>query len=419
MTQTDRPDCPEKGPQPQLEESAVLPDGAELFSRPLWKSRVRTGAVWFFTVATAIMLAVEAPLNWVNTTILNTDGWTAATDSLASSPAVQNAISAKASNAIVESLDMRSVVQDYLPDRASFLAVPLADAVNSIIVQKTDDFVRSPSFPALWNVVNQNGHAALMSVLSQSNEGPVRTSNGTVVLDTGVVVEAVVRSLEDDGFALAGYIPVDSLDADIVLFPSPQLARAQVAVDMLGNAAIAVAVIACLFAIMALVLAVDRRKTIMRLGMGVFIAMIISILAIELGRAPLIASIPGIDAIGMSAVDAVYRAVLAPLLTGQRIAALIGLVVWVSALVTGRPFVLQKTDAGLDAVARYVQANALCQSVARCQRQAIAAGCVAMGAMLLLPFFETWQSLLVLAVILAIWFVFIRGIVYFGSRLQR
>jgi len=42
-----------------------------------------------------------------------------------------------------------------------------------------------------------------------------------------------------------------------------------------------------------------------------------------------------------------------------------------------------------------------------------------MGAMLLLPFFETWQSLLVLAVILAIWFVFIRGIVYFGSRLQR
>jgi len=416
MTQTDHPDCPVD--ESQLEEAACVAEERPS-SSAVWKSRVRTGAVWFLTVATALMIAVEAPLIWVNTTVLNTDGWAAATDSLADSPAVQNAISAKVSNAIVESLDMRDVVQEYLPDRASFLAVPLADAVNSIIVQKTDDFVQSSSFPALWKIVNQNGHTALMSVLTQNNEGAVCTSNGTVTLDAGAVVQAVVNALEDDGFALAGYIPVDALDTNIVLFSSPQLSSAQVVVGLLSNAAVPIGVLACLFAAAALALATDRRKTVMQLSMGVFIVMVVSIVAIELVRAPLIASIPGIDFTGIPAVDAVYRAVLAPLLAGQRIAALAGLLVWALALAVGRPLVLQKIGSAVDAGARRAQASVFCQKVVLCQRQAAIAGCVVAGIMLLLPVFETWQSLLVLIVILAIWLGAIRGISYLGSRPQR
>jgi hypothetical protein len=416
MTQTDHSDCPAGGLQ--LGEAVSVAEENPP-SPVVWKSRLRTGAVWFLMVATVLMITVEAPLVWTSTTVLNTDGWVAATDSLAESPAVQDAISAKASNAIVESLDMRSVVQEYLPDQASFLAVPLADAVDSIIVQKTDDFVRSSSFPALWKIVNQNGHAALMSVLTQDNEGAVRTSNGTITLDTGVVVQAVMNALEDDGFALAGYTPTDDLDTDIVLFSSPQLANAQVIIGLLNNMFIPIGVLACLFAAAVLALAADRRKAVMRLSMGIFIAMVVSILAIDLMRPLLIASIPGIDSVDSSAVDAVYRAVLAPLLTGQRIVALAGLLVWALALAVGRPLVLQGVGLAVDAGSRRVQASVFCQKVVLYQRQVSIVGCVVAGTMLLLPVFETWQSLLVLVVILAIWLSIIRGIAYLGSKLQR
>ena len=145
----------------------------------------------------------------------------------------------------------------------------------------TERVVESPRFAELWTEANRVAHRATLAALRDEGSA-LRTDDGAVRIDVGVIVEEVKQRLIQSGFALAQRIP--TVDSEIVLIESAELAQAQQALLIFDRIAPWVPWVTLALAVAAVLVAPVRRRGLLWVGAAVAAAMIILALTLIAAR---------------------------------------------------------------------------------------------------------------------------------------
>ena len=296
-------------------------------------------------VSTVILLVLGALLFglaisavWLNRTIMNEDRWVNTVAPLAQDVAIQDYVAMKASDTIVANVDIQGYVDRalaQLPQQAQILSTPVTNAIDNFIRQSATKVVRSEQFYTVWVQMNRFGHKAFIAAISDKTTGAVQKQGGTVTLDTRVLVDHIKSALSSRGLEFVNNISIPVRNQQIVLFDSPEL-------EALGNAIRAMNAMVFVLPFLALAMlaggvaiAVDRRKAVLWMGVGVTISMIVPLEAIYLAQAPFVDAAYQLGGMPAPAAQAAYTLVFRNLVVAQQLFAVVGLLFVVGAVLAG------------------------------------------------------------------------------------
>jgi hypothetical protein len=265
-----------------------------------------------------VLVGVLAPLSivatWAHDEVSDTDRYVETVAPLADSPEVQAAVTARLTDRIMGLLDVEAVTKDAIDALAArglrqravagltALSGPLTQGVENFVGTQVGRIVASDEFADAWAQANRVAHTQMVAVLTGETGEAVQVSGGTVQLNLGEVIDRVKERLVDAGFTLASRIP--QVSAEVTLFQSADLARAQTAFRLLDAAARALPIVALVLLGIAIAVSSRRRRT---LTIG---ALVIAGSMLALGAALNLFRIAYLDAVPSDAIPADAAAVI-------------------------------------------------------------------------------------------------------------
>jgi hypothetical protein len=209
------------------------------------------------------------------------------------------------------------VLRNALPDRADFLAVPLAGAVENFVHDRVLSYMQSDDFAQRWAVAVRRAHETAIKVL-EGNAPNVDVRGDRVTLDLEPMIERVLNRLVARVPSLIGRdvtLPkidlsqppserVQKLEAatgvklprdygQLVVYDHGTLAAAQDALDAFRRLVVLVVALAVLLPILALAISPNRRRTGMLLSLGTVFLLVMLRRGILLTRTQLLEKLDG------------------------------------------------------------------------------------------------------------------------------
>jgi hypothetical protein len=270
------------------------------------RRRLRRGLVTVLIVLTSLSVVVTTVAWWAHSVLFDTDHYVATVGPLIRDQQVVDAVSVKLTDAVMDGLGVQDRIEatlqrvpDRLPVSAELLAVPVANGVRNLLEQRFQTFLRRPAVQDLWVRANRFAHDQVISLLRGESENATIEGN-TVYLDLVPLVNDLLVQVEDllsdvfnrtidipeaTGDRAEEVIPVleERLGVDlpddfgrIPVFESDQLAAAQRAVDIADRLVIVLLVLTILLMIVTVALSVRRLRTVMWLGAGSALGLIVA-----------------------------------------------------------------------------------------------------------------------------------------------
>ncbi|AYA25336.1 hypothetical protein SAMN02745947_02767 [Rhodococcus rhodochrous J3] len=333
----------------------------------------RWAAVGLLTVMVGVLAVLSVTARFVRSEILDTDRYVTTVAPLSSNPAIQTQIANSVTDEIFTRVDVEGLTTDALValtdavpaaenaprvDRAvEGLAPVITGQARTFVDETVLSLVQSEQFEDLWIQAHRGAHNALVAVVT-GNVGPSSVTvddSGTVSISLGAVIDNVKGRLLDRGFTFAEKIP--SVDKQLVLFRSPELVRAQRAVNTLDNISDVLPwiTLAAAAAAVAVAPAGRRLRALAFVGLVLVTGMFLLAVAIIVARSLYLDDVPP-DVLSPDAAAAIIDTVLVPLRTSLRAVAALGLVIALGAYLTGGSAsaltVRRGFGRGLDAVQR-------------------------------------------------------------------
>jgi hypothetical protein len=273
-------------------------------------SRSRRDRQWWrsvIVVALVTLGAILAPLTvvatWAHDQIGDTDRFEQTVAPLASQTSVQNAIAARITQEINSFIDVEDVTgealtalagQSFVPERAATvlpsLAVPLSNAIENFVHARVEQVVRSDSFREAWVEATRQAHTQMVAVLTGDTSDAVDISGGAVKINIASFVASVKKILIDDGFSFATRIP--EVNASFTIFESTNIGTAQKAFAWLDTLARVLPILTLLLLFGAVMVARNRRKALLVVGLAVTVSMMLLGLALNIVRPVYLDAIP-------------------------------------------------------------------------------------------------------------------------------
>ncbi|MFC7265179.1 hypothetical protein [Streptomyces lutosisoli] len=311
-----------------------------------------TGSVLLILLASLLsLLAVVAV--WANSIVRDTDRYVATVGPLASNPDVQKAITNRVTTEVLAQIDVEALVKQLeqaasekgAPPRAAQLLGdlkgPITSGLKSLVSGTVERVVSSSAFDTVWVNANRKVHSALDKALTGESGGAVSVKNGQVAIDVGPIVDQVKDQLVSAGFKPAARIP--NVHTDFVVFASKDVGKIKTYLKLLEIIGTWLPIIAVLIAALGVYLAVHRRRALIGVGLGVFVAMLVLGVALTLMRSVYLDHLP----VGASeaAAGAVFDALVKFLRSGVRAVGALALATALGAFLIGpsRVAVLTRT----------------------------------------------------------------------------
>jgi hypothetical protein len=194
--------------------------------------------------------------------------------------------------------------------------------------------LQSDQFDKIWRFANERAHNQIVDALTGREGKAVTTTNGKVVLNLAPMAEAVAKRLGELGIGVPKNIDVSRLNVRFVLIDSSDLASVQDYAKLLDQLAWVLPVLTLLLFGLAIVIAPRRRKAVLRVGVGVTIAMAVSVIAYGFARTEYLDNLPS-TVQSHAAAAAVFDTVTRFMERGLRALLAIGLLVWLVAWLAG------------------------------------------------------------------------------------
>jgi hypothetical protein len=273
---------------------------------------------------------------WVHQTVLDTETFVSTVDPLMENPQVINAVSAYAADQVVDVLNVQQRAQEALPERAAFLAAPLTNGVHNFAQTRIATLMQTERFQAAWEKTLRFVHTKVVGIL-RGDSRYVSLQGTALTLDLTLVIADALRYLQAQlpdlvqsklpipdlsnvtlpdeartrlAEALGRPLPADF--AQVTIMQSDQLVTAQRTVQLLDALVIVLPLLTLLLLIAAIWIAPKRRRTILQLGLGLAISMLVVFLLIKLIQHQVVAAVtapPGASIIA-PALDALLGGLL-------------------------------------------------------------------------------------------------------------
>src|SRR5215471_13594823 len=291
--------------------------------------RWRRALVAILVIVSVVLVPIAGLTVWVRNLVLDTDRYVDTVAPLARNEAVTNLVADRLTTRLFRQVDVEAEAKDALPDRAQFLAGPISSGVETFVREAATRVLASEQVATVWENANRRAHALVVEALTGENKN-VAIKNGKVVLNLSGVVDEVVKRLDDRGVTVFDSLAKDQKNLQVTLFDAEQLEKARSAVHLLDRLRIVLVVLVFVFLGAALILSGNRRRSLIRWGIGIVVAMGITAGLLALGRAIYLGHAQNHDA-AAAAFDIIVR----NLRNGIRVLALIGIIVALAAFLSG------------------------------------------------------------------------------------
>ena len=182
----------------------------------------------------------------------------------------------------MDNVDVQQIAEDALPARADFLAAGLAAGVEQFVNRAAVRILSSDEFQKVWVEANRRAHSQLDKALT--GEGTLQTRNGKVVLDLSAIVESVRLQLKERGIGIFDRIPIDNLAIQLNIIDAKQIDNARSATKLLNQLSWALPIVSLLCLGGGLALSSNRRRSLIRWGIGAAFAVALIGAGIAIGR---------------------------------------------------------------------------------------------------------------------------------------
>jgi hypothetical protein len=284
-------------------------------------------------VLASILLPFAGLTVWVRNLMLNTDRYVQTVSPVTSDPAVQEAIATRVSVALVDQLQVEQRAKAALPDRAQFLAAPITTGATQLVHNATLRLVTTDQFQKLWDAANRRAHDQIVAALTGRDTKHVVNDNGKVVLELGPIAVKVAQQLSKIGFALPSSFDVNRLNVRFVLIDSADLKSVQDYTNILDKLAWVLPILALLMYAAAIVIAPRKRVALVRVGIGIIVAMVVTVIAYGFARTAYLDSLPGPGKHEAGAV--IFDTLTRYFQRGLRVLLVVGILVWLIAWLAG------------------------------------------------------------------------------------
>ena len=290
-------------------------------------------AVVLIVVAT-LLAPVTLAVLWMNHDLLNTDNYVKTVAPLSSNPDVQNAVATDVTDQLWAKVNVQQQLSGVLPSWAQVFSAPLSNQLKTYAYQAIHAIVSSPQFSKLWEAANRQAHSKVTAALLGNQGGLVQTTGGQVSIDFAPVVDKVKAALDAKGIHVLDSVASTPGSTTFVLFRSETLARAQKTLNFFHKLSVALPLL--LIAAWAGAIAVSRRRrrTVLQLGFTLALAMAVTLIGYHVGRGEYLKAITS-PQLPRPAAAAIFDALLVGVLDAARTVFVVGLVIWLGALLAG------------------------------------------------------------------------------------
>jgi hypothetical protein len=367
-------------------------------------------SAWVLVVLAAILIPVSVLSVWAINTVTNTDKYVETMAPLARNPVIVNGLATRATDALFSTHVVQDKVTNALPKSAKPLVAPIVNEVHSYVYNLALKVFSSPKFGKLWDGLNRHSHDAVVNILT-GKQTPLQkkvAKGGQVALNLSPTLNTLISNLDAHGVTL--FNPLKTISTQGVTFTvvsKQQVSKFSGLFNLVVKGKWIIPVIALVLAILAVALAMERRKTLVRLAVGVALMTLLLLGALSTGRGIFIgqAAGGGFQAQGAAAVwDTVLRFLKTDLRWTLLIAVLVAFGGWVAGPARYAVWIRNTTVAG----ARWVsaQAKGLSSGAGRTGRAVVESGRVRRSAGWIL---EHINGLRIVGVIVAALFLLFGG----------
>jgi hypothetical protein len=244
--------------------------------------RWRRLSAWVLIVLASLLAVVSVLVVFARNEVLDTDTYVATVGPLASDPAIQSAVANRVSQHLTRQVDVQQRVSNALPQKAQFLAAPIASGLESVVHQVTLTFVQSPAFKKLWVTINERAHKQVVALLTGDNSGVLTSDQGKVALDLGNVQAKVRQALHKKGITIFDKVP--TTNTSFVLFQSDRLTKLQGLIRTLDRLAYLLPIVSVVFFAGGMLLTENRRRGLVRASVALALGMGVLLVGVAIGR---------------------------------------------------------------------------------------------------------------------------------------
>jgi len=308
--------------------------------RRLWRTAL--GTMLIVLGCALAPLAVTAV--WLRSQVTDTERYVATVAPLAHDPAIQRAVTDQITAEIFSRLDVvgltnqaaDALASQGMPDPVAAtvrgLARPIANGVQGWVHDQIGRLVASDEFARAWEEANRSAHTQLVAALTGENTGALVVEGDAVSIKLATFITAVKERLVANGFSLAERLPV--VDAQFVIFQSADIGRAQRAFRLLDALGTWLPVLALGLIVAGVLASPRRRRAVVAAGVGVVLAMLLLGGGLAVARPMYLNAIPS-GAVPSDAAAALFDQVVALLRISLRMVLAVGLIVAVTAYLSG------------------------------------------------------------------------------------
>jgi hypothetical protein len=403
--------------------------------------RWRKILVGFLVVLTSIAILTSAVGVWAHRTLLNTDSWVATVGPLAKDPAITDAVATQVTNELTQVLDLQNRLKDSVPASLDRALPALEVAAEQFIQNAVKQLMRTDQFHTFWVEANRKAHDLVVKILRNDTK-VVSTANGEVTLNFLPLLAEALSRIESKWPGIGGTstnvpditasTPPDQARAEltsaighpipddfgvVTVFKSDQLKAAQDGVALFDKLVLAMLILTLLLIVATIVLATNRRRTIIALALGMVVALVIANAVINALRDQIVGLVGGAEARAAAKVTVEQLVSRLDLITRSLV--VLGLVVALIAFLTGGSHLAQLVRRESARVGRALVGTSTGESVPRGVRwmhgHVVELRWAALAVALLLLFFVVsgWLGLFLTLVVLGL---FEAGVSYVGSR---
>ncbi|MFF2370980.1 hypothetical protein [Agromyces sp. NPDC058110] len=302
-------------------------------------------AVATVLVIIGVLLAPIAVLGaWAKTQLVDTDTFVATFAPLADDPQVQAVVSEKATDAVLESVDIEGytsavfdAIKDLgLPPRAEqalgLLEGPATQGIQSLVGQIVNRFVTSDAFGDIFEQALRVTHKQTIAALQGSSDTAIDISAaGELGIQLGPIVSAVKERLVDAGVGFASAIP--DVDRVIVIAQSDALPTVQIVYALAVSAGTWLPWVAVAFLVAGILVAPRRRTAIIWTTSALAVSMLVLGSGFGIARLYFIGTVaPGIIPAGAAEViyDQIVDRMVATTVAIAIFAVAVAVIAWLS-----------------------------------------------------------------------------------------
>jgi hypothetical protein len=251
--------------------------------------RARGITAWVLVVLASLLIPISVISVWAIRTVTNTDQYVATMAPLARNQVIVEHLAAKATDALFSTHIVQNKVTAALPPKAKPIVTPIVNQVHGYVEGLALQFFESPRFGQLWDSLNRHTHDAVVDVLTGKQSALTQRveKGGGIVVNLTPALNNIIDKANARGVTLFNPLKAVLSQGDklgLTVVSKSQVSKFTGLFNLIVKLKWVIPIVSLLLAAAGIAIAVKRRKTLLRMGIGVALVTMVLLAGLSLGR---------------------------------------------------------------------------------------------------------------------------------------